>query len=304
MSPLTFPLRVSLGPSTELVKNSYNILRQPNAVAFSYRNLDQDVSVNKAVDSDLGVDGRNTKLSCSGGAVNNWLAKEGVHESVGRGVSPCLNAVAPLRPDGFEVLDEDTTIVNCRERCLSDGADYRCDVPGAVSTEGIKITAGVLEQTRGDRNSDIARQLPPAQHRLDQCSTDSAIAIGEWVDRFELGMGDRGLNKNGQVEAIGETDKIVHECGDSLVMGRDELCGVGPKAPPSDPQLLIVPTANDVGVALLEQRAVHLQDGVAINGFGQGESGLHGSDVAYDQLRIPRGVLTELRQRDLSRAAG
>ena len=67
----------------------------------------QDVGINKAVDSDLRVDGRDTKLSCGGGAVNNRLAKEDVHEPVGRGVSSCLNAVAPLKPDGFEVLDED-----------------------------------------------------------------------------------------------------------------------------------------------------------------------------------------------------
>jgi hypothetical protein len=55
--PVRVPLSASLGPSAKLVKNPYNIFRQPNAVASSARDLNQDAGIDKAVDSDLGVDG-------------------------------------------------------------------------------------------------------------------------------------------------------------------------------------------------------------------------------------------------------
>ncbi|MET3919807.1 hypothetical protein ABIB26_000727 [Arthrobacter sp. UYEF20] len=84
-----------------------------------------------------------------------------------------------------------------------------------------------MEQPRRNWNRDDSSELSTAQHRLDKCAADPAIAVGKRVDRFELSMGDRRL-------------------------------------------------------------------------FGQGESSLHGSHVAHDQLRLLRGVLAELRQGDLS----
>lgn len=79
------------------------------------------------------------------------------------------------------------------------------------------------------------------------------------MDRFELGMGDRGLNKNRKVDAIGESGKTVHLCGDPFVMRPDELCAVGSEASSSDPHLLIALRADNVGLALLQWRTVNFQ---------------------------------------------
>ena len=111
--------------------------------------------------------------------------------------------------------------------------------------------------------------------------------IGEWVDCFELSMGHSGLDKNWHVEAIGEGDPVVHQGSDALMVRWDKLCCVGTKPESTDPHLLIPPMANHVRMAVLEQRSVHFNHGVDVDGFGQGKGCLHGPDVANDKLSIP-----------------
>lgn len=61
---------------------------------------------------------------------------------------------------------------------------------------------------------------------------------------------------------------------------------------------------DNVRVAVPEQRAMHLQDGVCANGCGRGKSRLHRSDISDDELRISGGMLTGFCQCDLTCAAG
>ncbi len=190
-----------------------------------------------------------------------------------------------------------------RERRLRDGTDDRGDIPGPVRAQGIEISTGVVKQPRGDRNSNVLSEPSRTQHRLDECATDPSISVGERMDCFKLRMSDRGLGKHGKINSIGEGNKVVHERGDAVLMGRDKLCGVRPKTPATDPDLLVTPVTDDVRIALLKESAMHLQDGVAVDRLRQGKCRLHRSDVADDELRILRGVLTELRQGDLPSAA-
>ncbi len=42
------------------------------------------------------------------------------------------------------------------------------------------------------------------------------VAIRERVDRFELRVSDRGLQRRGQIVALQEPQQILHEAGDVL----------------------------------------------------------------------------------------
>ncbi|GAB3141571.1 hypothetical protein GCM10027057_25400 [Marisediminicola antarctica] len=52
-------------------------------------------------------------------------------------------------------------------------------------------------------------------------------------------------------------------------MGWDKLCGVRPKAPATDPDLLVPPVTDDVWIAVLEECAMHFHNGVVVDGLGQ-----------------------------------
>jgi len=125
-------------------------------------------------------------------------------------------------------------------------------------------------------------ELSTAQHGLNERATDPSVPIREWVDCFELSVSDRGLGEQGKVVALNEGDEIVHELEDSIVMRWYKLCGVGPKAPSPDPDLLVTPVTDNFWVTVLEEYAMHFQDGASVDGLGQCQGRLHRSDVADD----------------------
>ncbi len=61
-----------------------------------------------------------------------------------------------------------------------------------------------------------------SQHGVDERSTGSTVAIGEWMNRLELRMGQCGLHEHGNVVTAKEREQIVDRRLHELRLRRHE----------------------------------------------------------------------------------
>ncbi len=75
-----------------------------------------------------------------------------------------------------------------------------CDVPVCGETCDVVTRPGGEDEA--DRRDPARRKPAPAKDHMDQRTARSSVAIGEGVDRLELGVGDGCLGERGMVVAI------------------------------------------------------------------------------------------------------
>lgn len=119
------------------------------------------------------------------------------------------------------------------------GADGRGEelgpVRGVVEAEGaqaahVGVPAG--GEHEADRRHDRRRDAAAAVDDVDQAAPDAPVAVGEGVDRLELGVGDRCLERRGEVVAVQECDEVGEQIVDFLRGRWDELRGAGSRRCP------------------------------------------------------------------------
>ena len=174
------------------------------------------------------------------------------------------------------------------------------DRPAPVGGQCGEVRSGVGQQPGRHRHGDVAGQAVAAQHRVDQRAAGAAVAVGERVDRLELGVRDRGLGQRLAGRPLHERDRS------SISSGTWSWCGgtnVGlVRAERVCRRSRPVPRASgrrSPGGRAPQERRVHREDGVGVETVGEVERGrasrrtLPTISVA---LRLSR--LAELGQRD------
>ncbi|MGB2711936.1 MAG: hypothetical protein WBC33_10500 [Conexibacter sp.] len=69
---------------------------------------------------------------------------------------------------------------------------------------------------------DVGRHAAAPQDDMDEATSGAAVAVGERMDRLELRMGDRRLQRDRQVVAVKERGEVVEQLVDVLRRRRDE----------------------------------------------------------------------------------
>mgnify|MGYP000081331835 CR=1 FL=1 len=82
---------------------------------------------------------------------------------------------------------------------------------------------------------------------------------------------------------------VVHGGGNSAVVGWDEQGTMRPLAVPADPNLLVAPVADPLGVVVLEQRSVHRKDASGIEAIRQRKRSIHRGDIGEDGRGVSAG---------------
>ena len=59
---------------------------------------------------------------------------------------------------------------------------------------------------------------------MDERSSYPTIAVGEGVDRLELGVHERGLDERGVGSAVEVCHEVVQQCWRQFGRWRDEVC--------------------------------------------------------------------------------
>jgi hypothetical protein len=72
----------------------------------------------------------------------------------------------------------------------------------------VRFAAG---QNEADRRHDVSADAASAQARTEQHPSDASVAIGEWVNRLELHMGDRSLRHGREIDAVEEIAEILEK---------------------------------------------------------------------------------------------
>lgn len=94
---------------------------------------------------------------------------------------------------------------------------------------------------------------------MDQCPPDATIAVGERVDRLELGVGERRLDQRSVQAAVDIADEVVHQLRYQRRWWRNELSVERVPGAPADP---VLARAQSVHLLVGKQRAVQGQHAV------------------------------------------
>ena len=121
------------------------------------------------------------------------------------------------------------------------------------------------------------------QERGDEGTPGSAVAVGEGVDRFKLGVRDSRLREGVNIAAVHEGYKVFEGGGNPLVMRRHIVGGY--RRITLNPHPL---GAEYTGVLLQAagQFAVHREDVIDANVFSSVQGCTHGVNVACHQLSV------------------
>jgi len=142
---------------------------------------------------------------------------------------------------------------------------------------------------------------------VDEAAAGTAVAVGERVDRLELGVGQRGLQRGREVVAVHEPGEAVEQPVDLVRRRGDEGAAVRVVVVAADPVLGGARDARDVRVAgLLHQRAVHVDErghGDRRGARGDRDRVLRGGDVGQDRVGARAAVLVHVGDRRLGQAA-
>ena len=154
-----------------------------------------------------------------------------------------------------------------------------------VRDETVDVGVGVRGENEADRRDEVRGQAPAAQHEVDQRTANPTVAVGERVDRLELGVGYRGLHERGMRIGGQVLAEVLEQTADIAGWRRDELGDTRVDA--ADPVLLIPDDTAEVRVAgTREQRPMQptqVVDGHRTGFVGQFERTAHCRDVAEDR---------------------
>ena len=162
-----------------------------------------------------------------------------------------------------------------------EGCDDGLRVTRAIGLQGRHVAVAVVEQPSGDGDGDVPRDARRPEEGVDEGAAGAPVAVGERVDRLELGMRHRGLREDGQVVPRAEGDEVVDCQADAGGVRVDEVGGQGRAAARPDPHRLGAPP-DEVRGRLVQQRLLHPQDGVRIEPVGELDGGHHGFGVGHD----------------------
>ena len=131
------------------------------------------------------------------------------------------------------------------------------------------------------------------EHGVNEHPSGASVAVGEGVDRLELGVSQCDMLKNGNVSAMAEVDQVLKEFHDPVGVRRDDGRSVGCWRIRSDPDLPRSPGAWFSVVGTVQQGPVDGQHGVQRQFVGEVSSTLHGIDVGGHERGIGACLLLE-----------
>jgi len=102
------------------------------------------------------------------------------------------------------------------------GFDRAADVP--VGAQPVDVAVAESRQHETDREHRLRGQTAPGKNGVDQSATDPTVAIGERMDRFELGVHDPGLYQRSVQGSVEIVDEVGHQRSDILGRWGDEIC--------------------------------------------------------------------------------
>ena len=79
----------------------------------------------------------------------------------------------------------------------SEHGEDRAGVPFAVGGERVEVASFSDQQAAADGNGGVGGQALAVEHEVDQGTAGAPVAVGERVDRLEMGVGDRCLGQDG-----------------------------------------------------------------------------------------------------------
>ena len=165
----------------------------------------------------------------------------------------------------------------------------------AIGRQAVDVLVGVRSECHADRRNVVRGEAAPAEDDVDEASSDTAVAIHEWMDRLELSVDQSGLHQRGQIVSVQEGAKILEQRADLVLRDGDEFGGIHAVVASSDPVLRF---ADQPGEALItrafEETPVDRADVTHAEGtaFG-GEAGrlLHRAYVRVHAPSRPGGAV-------------
>ena len=80
----------------------------------------------------------------------------------------------------------------------------------------VEVLIAARHQRGCERYYDTPGGAATPQYGVDECTPDPPVAIGERMDRLELGVYDGGLGQHRDIRSVGKGDQVVHIAGDGL----------------------------------------------------------------------------------------
>ena len=152
-----------------------------------------------------------------GGHVERGMGRDLTDQAMRRGIGP--DAGEASRPGGHEVGDRRQRRGRGRRRMLdgeSEPADPLVGTDRPELRQPREVAADVAEERDGDRRRD--RQARASmEHPADEEPADPPVAVGEGVDRLELGVDERRGRDRVVAGAVRVLDQIAHQDADAVV---------------------------------------------------------------------------------------
>jgi hypothetical protein len=113
----------------------------------------------------------------------------------------------------------------------------RCRTVIARGGQTVDVITGPGRQDQGDGRQYARCQPAPAEHEVDQPAAGPPVAVGERVNRLELGMGESSLCHGRQRIAVAEGAQICEQVLHKFRWRRHERCRAGVVGAAADPVL-------------------------------------------------------------------
>ncbi len=204
----------------------------------------------------------------------------------------------PLQLRG-EIVDQlrpgDGGVAGGLRELLDDGSG----VPLPVGGEGFGVAEQVREQTGRDRGRGARQQTLSGEHRVHEGTSGTAVAVGEGMDRLELGVRDRRVEQHREVVPGDEGEQIRHRGRHQLRLRGDVHSAERAVPAASHPDQPLAQTARCRVRG--EQLCLHAQDGLEIEVRGESQSRLHRAHVRDHGAGVRAAGFLELREGELPR---
>jgi hypothetical protein len=102
--------------------------------------------------------------------------------------------------------------------------DPAIDIAIPIGRQAVDVRGSILHQHPTDRRIDRVRHPTVCPAPIHESSPNPPIAIGVWMDRFELGVRHCCLGHGRYVDTIGKGSEILESFRDYLGRCRDEVC--------------------------------------------------------------------------------
>ncbi|MCK0091375.1 hypothetical protein MWU77_11335 [Rhodococcus sp. F64268] len=133
-------------------------------------------------------------------------------------VDVLCQALRMLRRDDSGLDERRKPVVHTSEGA---GVDRAADVP--VGAQPVDVAGAESRQHETDREHRLRGQTAPGKYGVDQSATDPTVAIGERMNRFELGVHDPGLYQRSVQGSVEIVDEVGHQRSDILRRWGDEI---------------------------------------------------------------------------------